>query len=37
MNAPGRDLPASMRKAARDQGQFFSDLNQWMLKSAAGP
>jgi hypothetical protein len=32
MNAPARDLPASMRKSARDTGQFFSDLNQWMLK-----
>ncbi|HLA77465.1 MAG TPA: hypothetical protein VJU18_07795 [Vicinamibacteria bacterium] len=37
MNAPGRDLPASMRKSAPDSGQFFSDLNQWMLKVLLAP
>jgi len=37
MNAPGRDLPVSMRKSARDSGQFFSDLNQWMLKVLLAP
>ena len=36
MNAPGRDLPASMR-VVRDSGQFFSDLNQWMLKVLLAP
>jgi len=37
MNAPGKDLPASMRKSAPDSGQFFSDLNQWMLKVLLAP
>jgi hypothetical protein len=37
MNAPGRDLPASMRKSIRDSGQLFSDLNQWMLKVLLAP
>lgn len=37
MNAPGRDLPVSMRKFAPDSGQFFSDLNQWMLKVLLAP
>ncbi len=37
MNAPGRDLPALMRKSAPDSGQFFSDLNQWMLKVLLAP
>lgn len=37
LNAPGRDIPASMRKSARDSGQFFSDLNQWMLKVLLAP
>jgi hypothetical protein len=37
MNAPGRDLPLSMRKSVRDSGQFFSDLNQWMLKVLLAP
>jgi hypothetical protein len=37
MNAPGRDLPVSMRKSVRDSGQFFSDLNQWMLKVLLAP
>jgi hypothetical protein len=37
MNAPGRDLPASMRKSAPDSSQFFSDLNQWMLKVLLAP
>lgn len=37
MNAPGKDLPVSMRKSAPDSGQFFSDLNQWMLKVLLAP
>lgn len=37
MNAPGKDIPASMRKSAPDSGQFFSDLNQWMLKVLLAP
>ncbi len=37
MNAPGRGFPASMRKSAPDSGQFFSDLNQWMLKVLLAP
>lgn len=37
MNAQGRDLPASVRQSARDSGQFFSDLNQWMLKVLLAP
>jgi len=37
MNARGRDLPASVRRSVRDSGQFFSDLNQWMLKVLVAP
>jgi hypothetical protein len=37
MNAPGRDLPLSVRQSVRDSGQFFSDLNQWMLKVLLAP
>ena len=37
MNAPGRDLPESVRQSMRDSGQFFSDLNQWMLKVLLAP
>jgi len=37
MNAPGRDLSVSPRKAAPDSGQLFSDLNQWMLKVLLAP
>ena len=37
MNAPGRDLPVSMRKSVPDSGQLFSDLNQWMLKVLLAP
>lgn len=37
MNAPGRGLPASMRRSVPDSGQFFSDLNQWMLKVLLAP
>ncbi len=37
MNAPGKDLAASMRKSAPDSGQLFSDLNQWMLKVLLAP
>lgn len=37
MNAPGRDFPAANRKSAPDSGQFFSDLNQWMLKVLLAP
>jgi len=32
MNAPGRELPVAVHQSVRDSGQFFSDLNQWMLK-----
>jgi len=37
MNARGRDLPVSVRRSVRDSGQFFSDLNQWMLKVLVAP
>lgn len=37
MNAPGQDLPVSVRQSVRDSGQFFSDLNQWMLKVLLAP
>jgi hypothetical protein len=37
LNAEGRALPASMRRAVRDQGALFSDLNQWMLKVLLAP
>jgi hypothetical protein len=37
MNAPGRDLPVFKRKSVPDSGQFFSDLNQWMLKVLLAP
>jgi hypothetical protein len=37
MNARGKDLPVSVRRAMRDSGQFFSDLNQWMLKVLLAP
>src|SRR5260370_12996446 len=37
MNAPARDLPVSVRPSVRDSGQFFSDLNQWMLKVLLAP
>jgi hypothetical protein len=34
---PGMDIPASRRKSSPDSGQFFSDLNQWMLKVLLAP
>lgn len=37
MNASGRDVPASVRQSVPDSGQFFSDLNQWMLKVLLAP
>jgi len=37
MNAPGRDLPTSTHTSLPDSGQFFSDLNQWMLKVLLAP
>jgi hypothetical protein len=37
LNAPSRDFRASMRKSAPHSGQFFSDLNQWMLKVLLAP
>jgi hypothetical protein len=37
LNAEGRALPASVRRAVRDQGALFSDLNQWMLKVLLAP
>ncbi|MGH9460839.1 MAG: hypothetical protein ACRD1X_06450 [Vicinamibacteria bacterium] len=37
MNARGRDLPVSVRRSVRDSGQFFSDLNQWILKVLVAP
>ncbi|HYN02864.1 MAG TPA: RpiR family transcriptional regulator [Vicinamibacteria bacterium] len=37
MNAPGRELPASVRRSVRNSGQLFSDLNQWMLKVVLAP
>ena len=37
LNARGRALPASVRQSVPDSGQFFSDLNQWMLKVLLAP
>jgi len=37
MNARGKDLPVSVRQSVRASGQFFSDLNQWMLKVLLAP
>ena len=41
MNAQGRHLSVSVRQSVRqsvrDSGQFFSDLNQWMLKVLLAP
>ena len=37
LNAQGRALPASVRQSLPDSGQFFSDLNQWMLKVLLAP
>jgi hypothetical protein len=37
MNARGKDFPVSVRRSVRDSGQFFSDLNQWMLKVLLAP
>jgi hypothetical protein len=37
MNAPGTNFPVSVRQSVRDSGQFFSDLNQWMVKVLLAP
>ncbi len=37
MNARGKALPVSVRRSIPDSGQFFSDLNQWMLKVLLAP
>lgn len=37
MSARGKALPVSVPRSVRDSGQFFSDLNQWMLKVLLAP
>ena len=37
MNARGMAHPMSARRSVPDSGQFFSDLNQWMLKVLLAP
>jgi hypothetical protein len=37
MNARGRNSPVAVRWSVPDSGQFFSDLNQWMLKVLLAP
>jgi len=37
MDAPGNTLPVSVRRSVHESGQFFSDLNQWMLKVLLAP
>lgn len=37
MNALAKNRPASVRASARESGDLFSDLNQWMLKVLLAP
>lgn len=37
LNAPGKELPSSVRQSVRDSGALFSDLKQWMLKVLLAP
>ncbi len=37
MNALARNPPASVRRSVRNSGDFFTDLNRWMLKVLLAP
>jgi len=37
MNALAKHLPRSAKRSVRDSGDFFTDLNQWMLKVLLAP